>query len=89
MRRLRAHGRAALAVAGRPRLWLTALRAAGRFAPDGWWRRFPWLPVPTRALLRWRAETNYGDPHRPVEAADLVAWLDWCRAEQRRQRRLR
>jgi len=68
----------------RPRLWLTALRQARRFAPDGWLRRAPFLPLPDRELLAFRATTQYGDPDHPVDGDDLVAWLEWCRAEARR-----
>jgi hypothetical protein len=68
----------------RPGLWPTAIRQAARFAPDQWWRRAPFLPVPDRALLEFRGTTQYGDPDRAPEPADVVAWLEWCRAEQRR-----
>jgi len=72
------------AVAVRPRLWLTALRSARRFAPDGWWRSPPWLPLPDASLIGWRTQTQYGDPGHAVRADHLVAWLEWCRAEHRR-----
>lgn len=68
----------------RPWLWPTALRQGARFAPDGWWRRAPFLPIPDRALLEFRGTTQYGDPARAADADDLVAWLEWCRAEARR-----
>ena len=68
----------------RPWLWSTAVRQAARFAPDGWWRRAPFLPVPDRALLEFRGTTQYGDPDRAADGDDLVAWLEWCRAEHRR-----
>lgn len=68
----------------RPWLWFTALRQARRFAPDGWWRRRPFLPMPDRDLLAFRATTQYGDPERAADADDLVSWLEWCRAEARR-----
>lgn len=71
-------------VALRPRLWLTALRQARRFAPDGWWRRPLWLPLPDPALISWRAQTQYGDPAAQVQSRDMLAWLEWCRAEHRR-----
>ncbi|MGB1505048.1 MAG: hypothetical protein ACPHDT_06135 [Acidimicrobiales bacterium] len=68
----------------RPSLWATAIVQARRFVPDGWWRRPPFLPVPDAELLAFRASTQYGDPEHPASAADLVAWLEWCRAEARR-----
>lgn len=69
----------AAAVAGRPRLWATSARQAARLAPARWWRRPPFLPVPDRAWMRFRAETQYGDPDRAPDAADVVTWLEWAR----------
>lgn len=70
----------ALAVARRPRLWSTALRQVRVLARPGWWRRPPFLPVPDRAYLAFRLQTMYGDPaHRPA-VADVVTYLEWCRA---------
>lgn len=83
LRQIRA---AAAAVALRPGLWPVALAQARRFAPRGWWRRPPFLPVPDRNLVRFRAVTMYGRPDAPVEPDDLVRWLRWCRAESRRRR---
>jgi hypothetical protein len=37
------------------------------------------LPVPDREYLRFRLQTQYGDPDREPEAADVVAYLRWCR----------
>lgn len=71
------------AVALRPRLWPAAMAALARFAPDGWWRRPPFLPVPTAALARFRSEAMYGDPAVGPRAADIVVWLRWCRAQSR------
>lgn len=72
--------RAALALLVRPGLWPTAASQMFRLAPRGWWRRTPFLPLPDRGYLRFRMQTMYGDPgHRP-EAADLVTFLEWCRA---------
>lgn len=78
--------RAARAVVGRPSLWWTALVQFRRLVPDGWWRRRPFLPVPEPAMLAFRATTQYGDPAHPLEPDDLVAWLSWCKAENRRPR---
>jgi hypothetical protein len=75
--------RVALAVARRPRLWPIAAVELRRLAPTGWWRRPPFLPVPDRDYLRFRLETQYGDPaHRP-EPHDVVTWLEWCRGQAR------
>ena len=71
------------AVVVRPHLWTTAVAQAARLARPGWWRRWPPLPVPDRAYLGFRARTAYGDPDHPPEAADVVAWLGWCRSQRR------
>lgn len=65
----------------RPDLWPAALVAARRLAPSGWWRRSPFLPLPSGEYLRFRMVTAYGgDGSHPVEAADLVAYLEWIRS---------
>jgi hypothetical protein len=76
-------GRAAMAVALCPRLWPVAVVQLVRLAPTGWWHRWPPVPVPDPAYLRFRAETAYGDPGRPPEADDVVAYLKWCRRSRR------
>jgi hypothetical protein len=79
-------GPVARAVAARPRLWPTAVAQAARLVPSGWWRRWPPLPVPDRDYLEFRVRTAYGDEHRQVEPADVVSWLEWCRAHGARRR---
>lgn len=71
-----------LAVAGAPRLWLTALRQVVRLAPRGWWHRWPLLPLPDRDYLRFRLQTMYGGEGRPPDAADVLAYLSWCKREK-------
>ena len=75
----------ARAVAMRPSLWGVAVGQAVRLAPAGWWRRWPPVPLPDPAYLRFRLQTAYGDSARAPSPADVVAYLDWCR----RMRRLR
>jgi len=86
MRPLRALLGAAGAVVRRPGLWTTAFVEFRRMLPDRWWRRRPFLPVPDPDLLAFRATTQYGDPDHRLEPDDLVAWLAWCKAENRRRR---
>ncbi|MBW3610257.1 MAG: hypothetical protein KY438_01815 [Actinobacteria bacterium] len=74
---------AGLAVARRPRLWPTVLRQVGRLAPTGWWRRWPPLPRPDPAYLRFRLQTAYGDPGRDPDPGDVVTYLRWCRRRRR------
>ena len=77
--------RSARAVAARPRLWPTAMALLVRFAPDRWWRRPPFVPLPPTDLVRFRSETMFGDPAQAPSAADLVMWLEWCRAQNARR----
>ena len=70
---------AARAVAARPRLWPVAAVQVLRLARPGWWRRWPPLPVPDPAYLRFRLQTAYGDPERAPDPADVVVYLEWCR----------
>ena len=76
----------ALAVARHPALWPTGLAQLLRLAPAGWWRRWPPLPRPDPAYLRFRLQTQYGDPDREPEPADVVAYLEWCRSYGRSAR---
>jgi hypothetical protein len=73
--------RAVVAVVRRPRLWGTAARQVWRLARPGWWRQSPFLPLPDRAYLRFRLETQYGDPEHRAEPDDVLAYLDWCRRQ--------
>lgn len=77
--RVRAAVTTARAVATRPRLWPEALATARRLAPAGWWRRFPFLPLPDRAYWHFRMSTAFGEDWtgRP-SVEDVVAYLEWC-----------
>jgi hypothetical protein len=70
-------GAVAVAIARRPRLWLSAARQARVLVPPGWWRRRPFLPVPDRAWLRFRMTTAYGDADAALDVEDLLTWLAW------------
>lgn len=70
-----------VAVLAHPSLWPTALRQVVLLAPNGWWRRAPFVPVPDAAYLRFRMVTAYGgDGARAAEPEDLLTYLRWCRA---------
>ena len=69
------------AVVRRPRLWPVAARQWRRTVPDGWWRRRPYLPVPTAEYLRFRLLTQYGDSQARASPADVVNYLAWCRSQ--------
>ena len=74
---------AAAAIARRPGLWLVALRVLLGLVPSGWWRRWPPVPAPSRAWLSFRMETAYGRPDARPEAADVRAFLEWCKEMRR------
>lgn len=80
---------AAGGVLRRPVLWPTALVEAIGFVPTSWWRRWPPLPRPSKEWLAFRMETAYGDAGARPDAADVVAWLEWCRSMRQRHRAVR
>jgi hypothetical protein len=80
--------RASGGVVVRPRLWPTALLQAQRFVPRQWWRRPPFLPVPSPEYVRFRLRTQYGATGEP-DPGDVVTYLEWCRQMARNRRRLR
>ncbi|MEI7887714.1 MAG: hypothetical protein WCJ04_09995 [Actinomycetes bacterium] len=70
-----------LAVLSHPSLWAVALRQMLYLAPQGWWRRAPFVPVPDAAYMRFRMVTAYGgDGSTAAEPEDLITYLRWCRA---------
>jgi hypothetical protein len=73
-------GRLVLAILVRPDLWLTALGELRRMAPRLWWRSTPHLPLPDRRLWEFRMVTAYGRPDAAPEKADVISFLEWCRA---------
>ncbi len=77
--------RVATAVARRPRLWRTALRQWRRATPAQWWRRRPFLPLPSAGYLRFRTLTQYGSADHPLVLDDVLNYLEWCRVQGRVQ----
>jgi hypothetical protein len=75
----------AFAVLRHPSLWRTALRQARRLAAPGWWRRAPFLPLPSGDYLRFRMITQYGEVDSPPVPADVLNYLAWCRDWDRRR----
>jgi hypothetical protein len=68
------------AVLFRPDLWWAALGALRRLAVPGWWRTRPYLPVPDQRLWEFRMVTAYGRADAVPTAADVISYLEWCRA---------
>ncbi|HZM32752.1 MAG TPA: hypothetical protein VFB77_19780 [Acidimicrobiales bacterium] len=72
---------AARAVARHPSLWATGARQALVLAAPGWWRRPPYLPLPSPDYLRFRLQTAYGGAgDQDPEPGDVVTYLRWCRS---------
>ncbi len=66
------------ALGRRPELWATAVRSLRCHAPNGWWKRAPFLPLPDPSWINFRLETAYGgDGNEPISAEELIAWLEW------------
>ncbi len=70
----------------RPRLWPALLSAAWAFRPKDWHRRAPFLPLPSKAYMRWRLETAYGEPDAVPPADEIARFVTWS-AEMRRRMR--
>jgi hypothetical protein len=74
---------AVLAVVVRPHLWLTAVRQLVRLAPQGWWKKAPFLPVPPSDYIEFRLVTQYGGDHgsqrEKVRTVDVLDYLTWCK----------
>jgi hypothetical protein len=73
--------RLTLALAARaivnPALAVDLLRVAWRFRARGWWRRPPFLPLPSRPYVRWRMHTAYGDHDAVPPVEDIVRYARW------------
>jgi hypothetical protein len=56
------------------------VRLVRDFAPNGWWRRAPFLPVPPREYLLFRLHTMYGfewPRHWRSIPRDLRQFVTW------------
>jgi hypothetical protein len=42
--------------------------------------------VPTRDYLHFRLVTQYGRADQPIESADVLNYLAWCRDQERVRR---
>jgi hypothetical protein len=69
MARLRNLVGVALAVLGRPDLWGAVVGVAVRMGPR-----------PDRAYLRYRGQAVYGAPLSLIPPADVIRYLEWCKA---------
>ena len=60
-----------------PSLAADLLRVAWRFRARGWYRRPPWVPLPSREYVRWRMYTAYGDYDAVPPAEDVIRYARW------------
>ncbi|MXW17838.1 MAG: hypothetical protein F4139_15665 [Gemmatimonadetes bacterium] len=70
----------------RPRLWPALLSGAWAFRSKDWYRKAPFLPLPSKAYMRWRLETAYGEPDAVPPADEIARFVTWS-AEMRRRMR--
>jgi hypothetical protein len=62
----------------RPVLAGALLTTAWRFRKRGWYRRFPFLPLPSMEYVRWRMYTAYGDEDAVPPAGDVERYARWA-----------
>lgn len=62
-----------------PALARDLLTVAWRFRRRGWFRRAPFLPVPSRQYLTWRMYTAFGDHHAVPSVEDVIRYARWAR----------
>lgn len=68
----------ALRALRRPSTGVALLRVAWRFRRRGWWRRPPFLPLPSVLYIRWRMHTAYGDSGIVPPADDVERYARWA-----------
>ena len=68
----------ALRAIRRPRLALDLMRVTWRFRSSGWYRRFPFLPLPDPTYVRWRMYTAFGDYDALPSATDVERYARWA-----------
>lgn len=79
MSRVGSYVRVVSAVFVRPTYWWAAVTVLRRVVPRGWWRRFPFLPVPSAAYFRFRMQTQYGGETARPTVPDVLNYLRWVR----------
>ncbi len=62
-----------------PRLAIDLARLAWSFRARDWYRRLPFLPLPSREYVRWRMFTAYGDENAVPPPDDIVRFARWRR----------
>jgi hypothetical protein len=61
-----------------PRLASALVRVAWRFRRREWYKRPPFLPLPSAEYVRWRMYTAYGSENFVPPADDVVRYARWA-----------
>ena len=61
-----------------PRTASALVRVGWRFRARGWYRRFPFLPLPAKDYMKWRMYTAYGNEDIVPPADDIVRYARWA-----------
>lgn len=61
-----------------PATGVALLRVGWRFRDRRWYRRFPFLPLPSREYMRWRMHTEYGNYDAMPTAGEIVRYTRWA-----------
>jgi hypothetical protein len=61
-----------------PALAVALVRVIWRFRRRNWYRRWPFLPVPSGDYVRWRMHTAYGDYDAIPPVKDVVRYARWA-----------
>jgi len=61
-----------------PATGIALLRVAWRFRARGWYRRFPFLPLPAADYVRWRMYTAFGDEEAVPSADEVIRYARWA-----------
>jgi hypothetical protein len=69
----------ALRTLANPALARDLVTVAWRFRRRGWFRRAPFLPLPSRPYVEWRMYTAYGDRHAMPSVQDVIRYARWAR----------
>jgi len=62
-----------------PRLGVDLCRLLWSFRRRGWWRNFPFLPLPDPEYMRWRMYTAYGDERAVPSVEEVIGFARWRR----------
>ena len=61
----------------RPWLIPAMLAMAWAFRANRWYLKPPFLPLPSKAYMKWRMETAYGEGFTVVPSEDFERYLRW------------